>query len=101
MIKGMPNIPIQAFDYPLPEEKIALFPAKNRDESKLLVYQNSQIQHRSFVDLPSLLPKDSLLIFNNTKVIPARVALQKPSGTAIELFLLKPMQAHEATQLAM
>jgi len=101
MIKGMPNIPIQAFDYPLPEEKIALFPTKNRDESKLLVYQNSQIQHRSFVDLPSLLPKDSLLIFNNTKVIPARIALQKPSGTAIELFLLKPMQAHEATQLAM
>ncbi len=101
MIKGMPNIPIQAFDYPLPEEKIALFPTKNRDESKLLVYQNSQIQHRSFVDLPSLLPKDSLLIFNNTKVIPARIALQKPSGTAIELFLLKPMLAHEATQLAM
>ncbi len=101
MIKGMPNIPIQAFDYPLPEEKIALFPTKNRDESKLLVYQNSQIQHRSFVDLPSLLPKKSLLIFNNTKVIPARIALQKPSGTAIELFLLKPMLAHEATQLAM
>ena len=47
MIKGMPNIPIQAFDYPLPEEKIALFPTKNRDESKLLVYQNSQPKPRA------------------------------------------------------
>ena len=66
----MPNLPIQAYDYPLPEDKIALFPTLNRDESNLLVYKNSQIQHQSFVDLPALLPPNSLLVFNNTKVIP-------------------------------
>ena len=88
MNRFMPNVPIQAFDYTLPEEKIALFPTKNREDSKLLVFQNSKIQHHSFVDLPSLLPASSLLVFNNTKVIPARIPLQKPSGTAIELFLL-------------
>jgi S-adenosylmethionine:tRNA ribosyltransferase-isomerase len=97
----MPNLPIQAYDYPLPEDKIALFPTKNRDESKLLVYQNSQIQHHSFQDFPALLPPNSLLVFNNTKVIPARIPLQKASGTAIELFLLKPVEEAEATQVAM
>ena len=97
----MPNLPIQAYDYPLPEDKIALFPTKNRDESKLLVYQNSQIQHHSFLDFPALLPPNSLLVFNNTKVIPARIPLQKASGTAIELFLLKPLEEAEATQVAM
>lgn len=97
----MPNLPIQAYDYPLPEDKIALFPTKNRDESKLLVYQNSQIQHHSFLDFPALLPPNSLLVFNNTKVIPARIPLQKASGTAIELFLLKPVEEAEATQVAM
>ena len=97
----MPNLPIQAYDYPLPEDKIALFPTLNRDESNLLVYKNSQIQHQSFVDLPALLPPNSLLVFNNTKVIPARIPLQKASGTSIELFLLKPLEESEATQVAM
>ena len=97
----MPNLPIQAYDYSLPEDKIALFPTKNRDESKLLVYRNSQIQHHSFVDFPALLPPNCLLVFNNTKVIPARIPLQKASGTALELFLLKPVEEAEATQVAM
>ena len=97
----MPNLPIQAYDYPLPEDKIALFPTVNRDESKLLAYKNSQIQHQFFVDLPALLPENSLLIFNNTKVIPARIPLQKASGTSIELFLLKPLEEAEATQVSM
>lgn len=101
MSRFMPNLPIQAFDYTLPEEKIALFPTKNREDSKLLVFRNSNIHHHSFVDLTSILPANSLLVFNNTKVIPARIPLQKPSGTAIELFLLKPLEESEATQVAM
>lgn len=101
MIQNMPDISIQAFDYPLPDSQIALFPTEKRDESRLLTYQHEQIKHSYFKELPNLLPSNSLLVFNNTKVIPARMLIQKATGTTIELFLLKPMTNQVATQFVM
>jgi S-adenosylmethionine:tRNA ribosyltransferase-isomerase len=98
MKSNMPNIFIQDYDYPLPDEKIALFPLSNRDESKLLVYKSGEINHQIFKNLSDFLPKNGLLIFNNTKVIPARINLTKDSGPKIEVFLLKPIQGNLATQ---
>ena len=101
MIQNMPDISIQAFDYHLPDSQIALFPTDQRDESRLLAYINQQITHTHFKELPNLLPENSLLICNNTKVIPARIHIQKQTGTTIELFLLKPIENHVATQVVM
>ena len=98
MKSNMPNIFIQDYDYPLPDEKIALFPLSNRDDSKLLVYKLGKTNHQIFKELPDFLPENGLLIFNNTKVIPARINLTKDSGTKIEVFLLKPIQGDLATQ---
>jgi S-adenosylmethionine:tRNA ribosyltransferase-isomerase len=98
MKSNMPNIFIQDYDYSLSQEKIAISPLKNRDESKLLIYDSGNIKHQIFKDLPEFLPQDGLLIFNNTKVIPARINLTKDSGTKIEVFLLKPIQGDLATQ---
>ena len=97
----MPNIPIQAFDYPLPESKIAQFPLANRHDSKLLIYKEGQIQHNSFRNLADYLPENALLIFNNTKVIPARIPLFKENGVAIELFLLHPISNSAPTEQLM
>ncbi len=98
MKSNMPNIFIQDYDYPLAEEKIAIFPLSNRDDSKLLVHQSGKNQHQIFKDLPDFLPQNGLLIFNNTKVIPARINLTKDSGPKIEVFLLKPTRGDLATQ---
>jgi S-adenosylmethionine:tRNA ribosyltransferase-isomerase len=98
MKSNMPNIFIQDYDYALSQEKIAISPLKNRDESKLLIYDSGNIKHQIFKDLPEFLPQDGLLIFNNTKVIPARINLTKDSGSKIEVFLLKPIQGDLATQ---
>lgn len=86
--------PIQLSDfyYFLPEEKIAKFPLENRGDSRLLHFENGRIQHFNFFDLPSLLPVQTLMVFNNTKVIPARLILEKTTGAKIEIFLLKPIE---------
>ena len=97
----LPNIPIQAYDYHLPDEKIAFFPTKNRDESKLITFRDSEINHHNFKDFPSLISEDSLLIFNNTKVIPARIPLHKSTGGSIEIFLLKPAGNNLSTKSTM
>jgi S-adenosylmethionine:tRNA ribosyltransferase-isomerase len=101
MLKNMPDISIQAFDYELPDSLIAFFPSQKRDESRLLVHKNDLTSHHSFQQFPDLIPSDSLIVFNNTKVIPARIQLQKQSGTAIEIFLLKPLIDNVPTQKAM
>lgn len=97
----MPNIPIQAFDYSLPESKIAQFPLVNRHDSKLLVYSDGLIKHEAFRNLAEQLPVNALLIFNNTKVIPARIPLFKENGVAIELFLLHPTSDSAPTEQLM
>ncbi|MBW3467932.1 S-adenosylmethionine:tRNA ribosyltransferase-isomerase [Arthrospiribacter ruber] len=91
LLNTIQNIKLSDYEYTLPEEKIAKFPLEKRDESKLLQYKNGQISHHMFRDLPGLLPSDSLLVLNNTKVIPARMIFQRASGAKIEIFLLKPV----------
>lgn len=83
-------ININDFDYPLPDERIAKFPLEHRDSSKLLVYRNGEISERRFSDIGSELPSDSLFVFNNTKVVRARLVMHKPSGARVEVFCLEP-----------
>jgi len=92
---------LSQFQYDLPDDRIARFPLAQRDASKLLVYQRGQISHQQFLDLPALLPDNSFLVFNNTKVIPARLHFTKPTGAIIELFLLSPFPAEQPISLAM
>lgn len=86
------NIAIADYDYPLPEERIAKFPLEQRDRSKLLVYNKNGISDTQFFHLPELLPENTLLVFNNTKVIHARLFFRKPTGSTIEIFCLEPHQ---------
>ncbi len=90
----MPNLNFEIklvdYDYSLPEERIAQFPLAQRDQSKLLVYQQGQTEHQHFQDLPHFLPEETLLVFNNTRVIPARLHFRRDTGAWIEIFLMKP-----------
>lgn len=83
-------ISLQDYTYALPEERIAFRPLAQRDASRLLVYQKNSIGHHVFKNLADFLPENSFLVFNDTKVIPARLHFQKDSGAAIEIFLLNP-----------
>lgn len=89
------DIKIEAYDYPLPDEKIAKFPLSRRDESKLLVYRGGQISETRFKEIAGLLPTDSLLVFNNTKVIQARLLFRKETGAQIEVFCLEPKDPND------
>ena len=88
---NIPKIDIKAYEYTLPEERIAKFPLEKRDSSKLLHYKDHSIKHLHFSDIPDLLPSDSILVYNNTKVIPARLIFQRQTGARIEIFLLQPI----------
>ncbi len=92
---------LQQFQYDLPDDRIARFPLAERDASKLLVYRGGSITHASFRDLAAYIPADSFLVFNNTKVIPARLLFTKTTGATIELFLLNPIPADQPMSLAM
>lgn len=85
------DISIDDFDYPLPEQRIALHPLKQRDACRLLVARRSgSTADALFSDLPMLLPKGALLVYNDTRVINARIDMRKPTGARIEIFLLEP-----------
>ena len=84
------NFNIEDYNYQLPEERIAKYPLKKRAKSKLLVWKNGDISHRIFEHTPSLIPSNSLLVFNDTRVIAARLLFQKSTGAHIEIFLLHP-----------
>ena len=84
------HIDINEFDYELPDERIAKFPLGERSASKLLVYRNGAIGESRFCRLGEQLPEGALLVFNNTKVIRARIIMHKPSGARIEVFCLEP-----------
>ncbi len=98
---NLPELSLQQFQYDLPDERIARFPLVERDASKLLVYRGGEITHATFRDLADFIPSGSFLVFNNTKVIPARLLFTKPTGTIIELFLLNPLPADQPMSLAM
>jgi S-adenosylmethionine:tRNA ribosyltransferase-isomerase len=87
------EISILDYTYHLPEEKIALHPLPQRDASKLLIYKNGVLEESIFKNISDHLPKNSLLVFNNTKVINARLRFKKPTGTTIEIFCLEPAEA--------
>jgi S-adenosylmethionine:tRNA ribosyltransferase-isomerase len=89
------QIRIAEYNYPLPDERIARFPLEKRDESKLLLFRNGEISESKFKNLPEFLPKSSLVVFNNTRVIRARVLFQKSTGAKIELFCLEPIVPHD------
>ncbi len=78
------------YDYPLPEERIAKYPLANRTDSKLLHFRNGVIEEHKFPSIASLLPEGTLLVFNNTKVIRARIIMHKSSGARLEIFCLEP-----------
>lgn len=84
------HIHISDYNYPLPDERIAKFPLSQRDHSKLLIYNKGVVGEDVFSNLPSYLPKGALMVFNNTKVIQARMHFRKETGALIEVFLLEP-----------
>ncbi len=84
------TIDINDYNYPLPDEKIAKFPLTERTDSKLLIYRNGDISQSHFRALGEALPSGALLVFNNTKVIRARLVMHKESGARIEVFCLEP-----------
>jgi S-adenosylmethionine:tRNA ribosyltransferase-isomerase len=86
-----PDILIADYTYVLPDARIARYPVAQRDQSKLLYYNKGELFPYHFADLPNLLPDNTLLVFNNTRVIPARMRFNKPSGAVIELFCLEPV----------
>lgn len=89
------DIRIEDFNYPLPDERIAKFPLSKRDTSKLLLYRNGKISQTIFHNLPQILPEGSLLVFNNTRVIQARLHFRKKTGALIEIFCLEPLLPHD------
>ncbi|GAB3497438.1 S-adenosylmethionine:tRNA ribosyltransferase-isomerase [Spirosoma knui] len=92
---------LSQFQYDLPDDRIARFPLPQRDASKLLVYKAGQVSHAHFYDLPQLLPENAFLVFNDTKVIPARLHFVRTTGALIELFLLNPYPADQPITQAM
>lgn len=96
----IPDINISDYDYHLPNGKIAQFPLPVRDESKLLIFKNGHLSQDVFKNLARYLPEESLMIFNETKVIHARLLFQKESGATIELFCLEPISPTKELQQA-
>lgn len=87
-----PDIDINDYDYPLPEERIAKFPLERRDDSKLLVNVDGTPRAECFRNLPGLLPQGAMMVFNETKVIPARLFFRRDTGALIEIFCLEPYE---------
>ena len=87
----MQTIYIDEYDYTLPDERIAKYPLPKRDSSKLLVYKNEEISESNFTSLVDFLPENALLVYNNTRVIQARLEFFKSTGARIEVFCLEPL----------
>ena len=90
MSEDTKHISISDYNYPLPDERIAKFPLTERDHSKLLLYKHGNVSEDIFYNLPEYLPKGALMVFNNTKVIQARMHFRKETGALIEVFLMEP-----------
>lgn len=99
MIKSK-EIEIKDYDYNLPAEKIASFPLPKRDESKLLIYKNQKISEDIFKNISTHLPEDSIVIFNDSKVVKARILIENSAGQKIEIFCLEPILPSREFQMA-
>lgn len=93
------HIHISDYNYPLPDERIAKFPLAERDQSKLLVYRHGEVSEDHFFNLPDYLSQGALMVFNNTKVIQARLHFHKSTGALIEVFLLEPAAPSDYEQM--
>ena len=91
----IPDIRIEDYNYPLPDERIAKYPLPQRDASKLLVYKDGKPVESVFRNLPDYLPEGALMVFNDTKVVPARMHFLRDSGAHIEIFCLEPVSPAE------
>ena len=91
----IPEIRIEDYNYNLPEERIAKYPLPQRDGSKLLHYKEGVVTEKKFSDISTLLPEGSIMVFNDTKVVPARLHFQRSTGAHIEIFCLEPVQPEE------
>lgn len=91
----IPEIHIEDYNYPLDDARIAKYPLAERDASNLLCYNDDNVSKHTFRDLPSILPQDSLMVFNDTKVVPARLHFQRSTGAHIEIFCLEPVLPEE------
>ncbi|MDR2586337.1 MAG: S-adenosylmethionine:tRNA ribosyltransferase-isomerase [Prevotellaceae bacterium] len=89
------SINISQFDYVLPESRIASYPLLERDDSRLLVYRNGSIEDRVFKDLHSCISSGAMMVFNNTRVVPARLYFAKEGGALIEILCLEPHDPNE------
>ena len=89
ILTSVQQINIDEYDYPLQDERIAKFPIEQRDKSKILLYQNGEVSESIFNNLPNYLPEKSLIVFNNTRVIRARLLFTKETGAHIEIFCLE------------
>jgi S-adenosylmethionine:tRNA ribosyltransferase-isomerase len=97
-MKGSPHINIEDYNYNLPDERIAQYPVKERDSSKLLVFRGGRISKDKFRNIHKYLPEDTLLVFNNTRVIRARLLFRKETGATIEILCLEPLVPFEYAQ---
>lgn len=91
----IPEIRIEDFSYDLPDERIAKYPLPERDASKLLIYKDGCCEEKIFRNIPDYLPENSIMVFNNTKVVPARLFFRRESGAHIEIFCLQPIDPAE------
>ena len=99
MMKNIQEIAIAQYDYPLPDERIAKYPLAQRDASKLLLYKGGEIVEEKFSNLPLFIPSGALMVFNNTRVIQARLRFRKETGAQIEVFCLEPEQPCDYQQI--
>ena len=101
LIMDPKDISIADYSYDLPQENIAYYPLAERDASKLLIYRDGEISEASYRDIGAHLPEGSLLVFNNTKVVEARIVFQKTTGGQIEIFCLEPPKEYGGIAVAM
>ena len=99
VMKKIQEIAIAEYDYPLPDERIAKYPLAQRDSSKLLLYNKGVVSEDVFSNLPKYIPQNALMVFNNTKVIQARLRFRKDTGALIEVFCLEPEQPCDYQQI--
>jgi len=99
LIDDIRALRIADYDYPLPDERIAKHPLAQREQCKLLYYKGGNIEERRFWEVPSLLPEHSTLIYNNTRVINARLRFRKETGSTIEIFCLEPVLPRDYEQI--
>lgn len=91
----IPQVRIEDYNYPLPDDRIAKYPLAQRDASKLLEYKDGAVTEHVFKDIPDIIPGNAIMVFNDTKVVPARLHFQRETGAHIEIFCLEPVQPCE------